>query len=241
MKKTIVLVLLLSCVFIAGCDSSGSGPAAQPKCYAAKGSRFTYTRTDKSPQGSPLSGTDTTIEAVVIEGVHAFKGKDSVITVVAGRDTTRMAYEINGDVSIYSGADFMDSPIPLPFSIPDWGTLPVKSKGQVPLFSQELNMEIDLGGFLLKIIKVVGTAMFITEEEIIVGGERLKSSKVNMDFQVSYQLGFPITSVHTFSTSYWFSEKIGYFSKYETNNDPLPIGNTDPGNYIQVLTSYSGK
>jgi hypothetical protein len=240
MKTILVFTLLLSIAFVVGCDSDNGG-AELKKYYAGKDSRFTYKRTDKTPQGNPDPASDTTVEAIVLEGVHAFKGKDSVITVVAGRDTTRIAYETNGDISIYSGAGFFNSPIPLPFTIPDWGTLPVKSKGQVPILSQDLNIEVDLGGFLLKIVKVVGTAMFMTDEEITVGSERLKSSKVKVDFLVSYQFGFPITSIYTVSTSYWYSEKVGYFSKVETSNDQIPVGNVDPGNYIQVLTSYSAK
>jgi hypothetical protein len=56
-------------------------------------------------------------------------------------------------------------------------------------------------------------------------------------FSVNFELsGFP--SSLNFRTTYWYCDKIGYFSKFDVLNDPLPIGGFDPGNFVQVLTDY---
>jgi hypothetical protein len=234
------LALLVLALFVAGCDSTGNGPAEVKKVYAGKDSRFTYNRQDKSDTGVPISGSDSTIIAVVVEGPHPFEGKDSVITVVEnGTDTMHMAYEPSGDVSIYSGLDLPGFALLLGDTLPKWTTLPVVTKGELPITSLDLDFTIDIAPLSVTIKKIVAIADYKTTELIAVNGENLSSSKVEVLVTVNFELsGFPSTL--NFRTGYWYASKIGYFSKFDITNDPLPI----PGamqNSVKTLTSFSLK
>jgi len=240
MKKGLVLALLFSLALIVGCDSSGDGPAEVKKVYAGKDSRFTYNRQDKAENGIPISGTDSTIVAVVAEGPHPFEGKDSVITIVEnGRDTTWMAYEPSGDVSIYSGLNLPGFANLLGDTLPNWATLPVVTKGEVPIASMDLDFTIDIPPISVTIKKIVSIADYKTTELIKVNGEDLSSSKVEVLVSVNFELsGFPSTL--NFRTAYLYCSKIAYFSKFDISNDALPIPGA-PKNSVKTLTSYSLK
>lgn len=240
-QQLLSVLALACCLIIAGCDSDGGGPISQPRVYAGKDSRFTYTKTDKTAEGTPIFGTDTTIVAVVAEGVHSFQGKDSVITVIEnGQDTMHMAYEPNGDVSLYGGFDLGGFPNPFGDTIPKWWTLPVVTKGELPIMSLDLDFTIDMPPISVTIKKLTAIADYKTTEQIDLGSEKLSSGKIEVVFTVNFELsGFP--SSLNFRTTYWYSDKIGYFSKFDIQNDQLPIGGFDPGNFVQVLTSYSLK
>jgi hypothetical protein len=228
------LIIVACQVVVAGCDSEDPG---KPRYYAGQGTSFTYTRTDKNADGTTITGSDTTITAVVIEGVHHYEGKDTVITVVEGNfDTVRMAYEPNGDVSVYGGLNFGGFPNPFADTLPKWWKLPVASKGEVPIVSMDLNFSIDFPPIVITLKKIVGVADYKTTEDIIVNGDRLTSSKVEVAFTLTASLsGLPSTL--NFTRTYWFCDKIGYFTQVDVQNDdllvfPLP-------KYIQTLETYT--
>jgi hypothetical protein len=236
MKNTVCLLIAVLGLFFVGCDSEDP---ATPKCYAGKGSTFTYTRTDKKADGTIITGTDSTIVAEVIESVHPYENKDSVITVVEGSiDTVRMAYEPNGDVSVYGGLNFGGFPNPFSDSIPKWWKLPTTSKGEIPIASIDIDFSIDFPPITITLKKIVGIADYKTTEDITVGSEKLSSSKVDVTFVLSANIsGLPTT--FNFIRTYWYCDKIGYFTKVDVHNDDL-IAFQLP-NYVQVLTSYNLK
>lgn len=237
----LTLVLAVALTILTGCDSGTDTPQEQKKVYAGTNSTFTYKKTYKDAAGN-TSGSDTTKTSTVTEGPHSYGGKDTTIKVIEdGRDTTIMSYEANGNVSLYRGNGVPGAPIPLP--VPTWWTLPVKSKSTISIVDQDLNINLDIGGFNVTVKKVKGDANYIGAETIVVDGESLSCEKTEVKFDVNVQIAI-ITQTLTFKTTYYFSEKVGFFVKYDTQNTfpQLVIdAGIDPGNSVQTMTSYSLK
>jgi hypothetical protein len=241
-KQIFAYVAIVSFIVVSfvGCDSGNDTPQSQPKVYAGTNSTFTYKKTYKDANGNP-QGADTTKTATVVQGPHSYAGKDTTITVVEdARDTTIMSYEANGDVALYRGNGIPGSPLPIP--VPSWWTLPVKSKISLQIMNLDTTATFNFGSFSVTLKKVQGNANPATDTTITVNGESLVCQRADVTFVVNAMVSIlPVTL--TFKTTYFFSAKLGYFAAYDTHNTfpELVSSQIDPGNSIQVLTSYSIK
>ncbi len=251
--KKILLSVLTVVIVSTGIISCSEDPVTTtpPKVYCGDQSTFTYTVTLKDANGNIKPGTDTTYEAKVIGSHFSYQGKDTVIMVVerntqdasAQPDTMHMAYEASGDVSLYRGQGLaLPGGVALP--IPVWWTLPMKSKTTIPILSLDTNIVLNFGIATVTINRITINAESAASQTVTVGSTQLNCDVSNVVVTVNFLL-FGAPNVITLKTSYFFSDKIGFFAKYDVVNTFPPLIITalgiDPGNYVEVLTSYNLK
>jgi hypothetical protein len=242
-KVFFVCVACLSANLFIGCSEDpvdNTPKRAIPK----KGSTYNYVRSERAATDpyAPVTGTDSTHMVTSQDNYASFDGKDTVIAFVdvntmnpsAGGDTMKIAYESNGDISIYRGTGI---------EIPVWWKLPFKSKTAVTIFDQTLDISFDLGGVQVTVNKVIGTSIgSITSSNLEINGKSYACDQADVTFTVSgTAFSFPVSLV--FKTKYLLNEEIGYFAMFDTQNVIPPVAQSflPPGNYIQVLTSFDVK
>jgi hypothetical protein len=241
---TFCAILSVAGMSFIGCDSetTTTPPDNTPKVYAGTNSTYTYKKNYKDASGN-VSGTDTAKTATVTEGPHSYGGKDTTITVIEnGTDTTIMSYEANGNVSIYRGNGIPGAPVQVP--VPTWWTLSAGTKDSLMIMDQTTDISFTINGINVKVNRVKGDAVWRSTENITVGAETLSCQKVDVVFNIYATIMGILPATLKFNTSYYYSAKLGYFAKYDTQNtypqQALDAG-IDPGNSVQVLTSYSIK
>lgn len=106
------------------------------------------------------------------------------------------------------------------------------------------NVNITIGSFTVTIDTVRGKATYVGNETVTVGSGTLSCSRIDVVFNIAAHANFVGKFPVTLTTSYWYSDKIGYFAKYYTQN-VLPgffaaLGYTSQFN-VQELTSYNVK
>ncbi len=155
-KVFFVFVACLSANLFIGCSEDPVTDNTPKRCIPKAGSTYTYVRTERA-NSSPfatVSGTDTIHTVNSLANFATFAGKDTVISFVdvntmntsASPDTMTIAYESNGDISIYRGNGFEGLPAGLPITVPTWWTLPFKSKTDITIINQAINLTFDLPG-----------------------------------------------------------------------------------------------
>lgn len=247
---SLLVVLCIGVTFV-GCSETPSDPpdTTPKKTIPKSGSTYSYTRTEKEPDGTNTANTDSTHIVTSQSDVAAFAGKDSVVTFIDKNtmrasdngDTMTIAYETNGDISIYRGNGIPGVPIPIPIEIPTWWTLPLKSKTAVTIIDLDTNIAINLGILTVNVTKVTGIASYIGAEPFLINGVDQKPERSDVIFSVKTSQGIDLT----LRTSYWFSEKAGYFTQTETvNTYPsalITLAGLKPDNNVQILTGYTVK
>lgn len=258
--KTLAKFLFVCTVFAAsnmfiGCSEDSTGTDNTPKRVIPKaGSTYTYTRTEKTPTGTTIAGTDTTHVVTSQSDFASFSGKDSVISFVdvnmmnssATPDTTTIAYESNGDISIYRGAGIDELPIALPITIPTWWQLPFKSKGTITIMNETPNLSFTIGIFTIVLESISGVATgYANSENVSVAGQVFPCDKADVTFTITAKANGILPLSIVMKTTYLFNESLGYFVSFDTQNTFPDIVisqlGIDPGNNIQVLTGYNVK
>lgn len=248
------LTVAFTLIMFVGCSDDPTGDSTPKRVIPKSGSTYTYTRTEKTPTGTTIAGTDTTHVVTSLSDFVSFSGKDSVISFVdvnmmnssATPDTTTIAYESNGDISIYRGAGIDELPIALPITIPTWWQLPFKSKSTVTILNDTSKPSFTIGIFTIVIESISGVATgYANSENVNVAGQVFPCDKADVTFTIMAKANGLISLPIVMKTTYLFNESLGYFVSFDTQNS-LPdivisqLG-IDPGNNIQVLTGYNVK
>jgi hypothetical protein len=254
-KVFFVCVACLSANLFVGCSEDPVTDNTPKRAIPKKGSTYNYVRSERAATDpyAPVAGTDSTHMVTSQDNYISFSGKDTVITFLdvntmnpsAGADTMRIAYEGNGDISIYRGNGLEGLPV-LPVSIPVWWQLPFKSKSAITIFDQILDITFDLGGVQVTVKKVTGTSIgSVTSSNLEINGKSYACDRADVTFTVTgtatVGISIPVTLV--FKTTYLLNEEIGYFAMFDTQNEVPSLAQTflPPYNYIQVLTSFDVK
>lgn len=247
-----VFVMCICASAFIGCSEDTMMDMVPKRILPKAGSTYTYVRTEKA-NASPfatVSGSDTVHIVTSLANYTSFAGKDSVISfsdvntmnTAAAPDTMTIAYESNGDVSIYRGNGFEGLPDGLPISVPIWWTLPFKSKTTVTIMEQVVGLTFDLGVVSVTIDSVNGVSKgAATTSNYTVGDKVYECDQADVTFTVFGKVNTPFVVPVTlvFNTKYLLNEEIGYFILFDTQNDLGLASNLfDPDNNIQVLTSF---
>jgi hypothetical protein len=254
--KILAKVVFACAAFVAaiqfiGCSDDPTTTDNSPKRTIPKaGSSYTYVRTEKTPANVVISGSDSIHVVTSIGNFAPFQGKDSVISFVdvntqnttATPDTMTIAYEGNGDISIYRGNGFEGLPPGVSLDIIKWWRLPFKSKADVLIIDTTVNLSFTIGAISVSITKVNGVATgSATTENVSINGTVYICDRADVTFTIiGSASGFPATLV--FHTKYLFNEELGYFMFFDTDNNlGLAANFIDPDNNLQVLTSFNVK
>lgn len=251
-KVFFVCVACLSANLFIGCSEDPVDNT--PKRVIPKaGSSYNYVRTERGSTTpyATVSGTDTVHTVTSIANFTTFAGEDSTISFVdvntmnasAPHDTMTIAYQGNGDISIYRGNGLEGLPSGLPITVPIWWTLPFKSKTDVMIMDQVIGLTFNVG-VEVTIDKVTGAAKSTaTSVNYTLNGKTYVCDQADVTFTVvgSVNAGFPLPLTLVFKTTYLFNEEIGYFVSFDTQNEVPSLASSliDPDNNIQVLTSFT--
>lgn len=254
-KVFFVCVACLSANLFIGCSEDPVVDNTPKRCIPLAGSKYTYVRTERASTTpyATVSGTDTIHTVTSLANFASFSGKDTVISFAdvntmntsATADTMTITYESNGDISIYRGNGFEALPPGLPIPIPTWWTLPFKSKTDVTIIDQVIGLTFNVG-IEVTIDKITGTAKSpATSVNYTLNGQKYECDQADVTFTVvgTVNAGFPLPLSLVFKTSYLFSEELGYFVSFDTQNEVPSLASTliDPDNNLQVLTSFDVK
>lgn len=214
---------------------SGKGLPFHPRA----GSTFTYTTYAVDSTGAQAGGSSL-VAAQIVSTTEKYQGRDSVVEILEGSDTTYHYYEANGDIAVYNKGLAFDTSGRM--SGAGWIDLPFASHttGNAVLTDSE-HVYIDVNGVAVSGMLVQhGTASYISSEEITVGSEKLTGEKVVLDLTVSLDILSQTFTAHAINT-YWYSQKLGYLIKEDSrttsnfpNQDPFKGG-------VSVLNSYNVK
>lgn len=255
-KVFFVCVACLSANLLIGCSEDPAVDNTPKRVIPQGGSSYTYTRTERTNTDPypTVSGTDTVHTVTSAANFTSYEGKDTVITFVdintmnssATPDTMKIAYEANGDISIYRGDGIEGLPDVIPITIPKWWTLPFKSKANITIINESPNVEFSIPPFTVKIESVIGIATaYSNSENVVVAGQTFACDKSDVTFTISAKVNNALSVPIIFRTSYLFNESLGYFVSFDTkNNFPdilISSLGVDPDNNIQVLTSFDVK
>jgi hypothetical protein len=248
-KVFLVCVAFLSANLFIGCSEDPVTDNTPKRVIPKAGSAYTYVRTERGNTipFATVSGTDTIHIVTSVANFGPFAGKDTTISFVdintmnssATPDTMTIAYENNGDISIYRGNGLEGLPPGLSIPIPVWWTLPFKSKADIEIINEAIGIAFDI--YAIDSVKGVAKG-YSTTVNYTLNGKTYACDQADVTFTAYARITSPFTIPITlvFKTTYLFNEEIGYFVMFDTQNDVgLASSFIDPDNNIQVLTSFS--
>jgi hypothetical protein len=228
---------------IVGCSDDTTGPdnSSDPIVAPKQGSTYNYATYDTDATGQKETGTDATYTVTVAATGMTYQGKSNVMMFVQSgsqTDTSYVAYESNGDVSLFLGTQLSDVELgDVNVASNLWLKVPFVSTTTTTLKVVDTTIAGSTGN---ERIKLTFSATGTGSEEITVGTEKLNARKADlkMDMEMTFS-GLPLTSTST--SKMWFIPKIGSMGKTVTTTTAsiggIPGGQTSGS--VETLTSYT--
>jgi hypothetical protein len=212
----------------AGCGDDPAGPDTTTSAVPKSGSVYNYT-SYKTENGQKVSGSDSTYRFAVALDASTYAGKNNVVTFTDGSDTTRVAYEANGDLALYAVDDEGQGRwINYPFGSKTPFALPVET------FYAELPNGVDT-------ITMAITAKHVGTADVMVGSEKLATRKVDFEFAMNHRWNGQ-TGGNSFKTTFYYAPKIGMFARVDENNTNTEFdGTVTRDGEVRTLVNYTLK
>ena len=229
-RNLLLGVLTLTALTAAGCgdDPASPGGPTTTSVIPKTGSVYNYA-SYKTVEGNKVSGSDSTYKFTTTANAAAFQGKSNVVTFNDGSDETRVAYEANGDVSLWAVNNEGEG---------TWMTYPFVSKTPFSLPVETVYAELPSG---IDTITTSITAKHVGTQEITVGSEKFATQKVEFALSMAHHWNGN-SGGSIFKTTFYYAPKIGMFVRTDEETVINEFdGSTSHEGEIRTLTSYTLK
>lgn len=217
----------LASMTVVGCGDDPVNPGDNTTSVVPKsGSIYNYT-SYKTVNGARVNGSDSTYRSSVVANARTFEGKSNVVTFFDGSDSTYLAYESNGDVSLYATNDEGEGM---------WMKYPFASKTTFSL-PEEVSY-IEIGGGIDTVTTKI-TAKHVGTQEVTVGSEKLATQKVEFELNIAHNWEGE-SGGSSFKTTFYYAPKIGMFARADEEATITQLdGTVSRTGEIRNLSTYT--